>query len=182
MPSPVAFHWVCSSRCVCANARNSECEGVFLQYLLTQQLLGVGEHVYCHKKKKTKASSDTYTLSLSTRGQWNGKVRMNYEWIVEDVFPYGFPAGRTPAILVCVWGAAKALVDGLYEICCMVFFPWQTNKAKFLYVWSQHALRKDPIYFLYAHVGLIVKTVHQWVFPVKRPSQQNSYLEISLWG
>lgn len=86
---------------------------MFLQCLLALQFLVVGKHVYCRKEKQAGSSSDTFTISLSTKGQWDGKMRMNYEWKVEDVLAHVFPTGCA-SLLICI--SKALLVVGLYEI------------------------------------------------------------------
>lgn len=111
---------------VCVCERTAKCECVFLQCLFALQLLVVGKHVYCHKEKRAGSSSDAYTVSLSTRGQWDGKVRMNYEWKVEDVLAHVFPTGCAPP-LICI--SEALLVVCLYEIYGFLSLPWQTKPS-----------------------------------------------------
>lgn len=107
----LSLHALADAVCVCEHAAEYEC--VYLRCLLALQLLVVGKHVYCHKEKRAGSSSDTFTVSLSTKGQWDGKVRMNYEWKVEDVLAHVFPTGCA-SLLICI--SEALLVVGLYDI------------------------------------------------------------------
>lgn len=99
---------------------------MFLRCLLALQFLVVGKHVYCRKEKRAGSSSDMFTISLSTKGQWDGKMRMNYEWKVEDVLAHVFPTGCA-SLLICI--SKALLVVGLYEIYGFLSLNKQTKPS-----------------------------------------------------